>query len=110
PLSACTFTDDAGNGTNGTYPAGCPFTHAITNGNVTLKWTVGIYDNQESTEGATQDYNHDKDSTVFVYARCVDTSTMQARSVQALVKQTLPTGGDYSGQAGQGMRNQGNAN
>ena len=65
---AIKVTDDAGNGTNGTYPAGCPFTHAITNGNVTLKWTVGIYDNQESTEGATQDYNHDKDSTVFVYA------------------------------------------
>jgi hypothetical protein len=92
------------------YPGGAPYTQQITmdprrGTTADFEFTVGIYNDPSDA-----DPNHDTNNKVIVYSRCTDLSTFQQRSVQALITVTQATSNDYTGQAGRGMRNQGNQN
>lgn len=87
------------------YPSGSLFTGAITLGGVRLNYQIGIYNNTESPASPFAD----GDGQVFVYARCTDPISRQSRALQALIS-PAPSNGDYVGQAGGGLRNQGNLN
>jgi hypothetical protein len=96
----------------GRYPDQFPFTQQITGvttiTNAELWVSVGVYDNQDET-GGTNDPTTDVDSQAFVYSRCIDKRTGEARAVQSLI-QIKPPNADYNTQSGYGSRNQGNAN
>jgi hypothetical protein len=126
----CTPSGPFRNGSNGppsaypTYPTGAPFTNTIsmggsqmtvngltfTTGAQPLTYTVAIYDNSEDTEGASQNYTSNNDTTIVVYSLCRDPASNQRRSAQAVLQTVTPTNIDYIGQSGFGFRNQGNQN
>jgi Tfp pilus assembly protein PilX len=87
-----------------------PLTQTVQMGSQSVQFYVAIYDNDEQSEGTTQNYFQDSDGQVVVYSRCVDPLTNQSKSVQAAIRTTVPTNIDYAGQAGFGFRNQGNQN
>jgi len=93
------------------YPDTWPYTQQIVmdtrNGNTTpdFSFTFGVY-NDPADPTTTSDANN----KVIVYSRCTDLTTLQQRSVQALITVTQSTSTDYTGQAGRGFRNQGNQN
>jgi hypothetical protein len=93
------------------YPGGYPYTQQITmdaahHSSADFEFTVGIYNDPGDPNGFYSDSN----SKVVVYSRCTDLTTLQQRSVQALINVTAATSNDYTGQAGRGYRNQGNQN
>jgi hypothetical protein len=95
---------------SGGYPSSLPFRRPITivqNG-VTLNMTVtvGIYNNPGDSGGLFVD----NDQAAVVVSRCSDDVTLQVRQVQSLIAAPIVVTDDYLGQAGRGMRNQGNAN
>ena len=71
-----------------------------------FEFTVGIYNDPGDPGG----YFADSNSKVIVYSRCTDLTTLQSRSVQALMSVSQSSSSDYTGQAGRGFRNQGNQN
>jgi hypothetical protein len=73
---------------------------------ISLQYHVAIYNNPENPPSPWID----TDNTIIIYSRCLDPSTQQSRSVQAVVQVPLQVSNDYSGQAGRGFRNQGNSN
>jgi hypothetical protein len=93
------------------YPNAAPYTQQIQmNANLgtgvnDFEYTVGIY-NDPADASSWADTNN----RIVVYARCTDLSTLQSRSVQAIVTVPMPSSSDYTGQAGRGFRNQGNQN
>ena len=72
-----------------------------------FEFTVGIYNDPADPSGF---YADDGKGKVIVYSRCTDLQTLQQRAVQALITVTVSSSSDYTGQAGRGMRNQGNQN
>ncbi|MGZ3440226.1 MAG: hypothetical protein ACXVDD_11955 [Polyangia bacterium] len=93
------------------YPGSAPYTQQIQmesrlgTGVNDFEFTVGIYnDPADATPWA------DTNNRIVVYSRCTDLSTLQSRSVQAILTSPMPTSSDYTGQAGRGFRNQGNQN
>lgn len=96
-----------------TPPANYPFTTQITMDSrrttaglgPDFEYTVAIYNDPIDTDPCT-----DTNTKVIVYSRCTDLSTLQQRSVSALISVTQSSSTDYTGQAGRGFRNQGNQN
>ncbi|MCA1663553.1 MAG: hypothetical protein LC659_04675, partial [Myxococcales bacterium] len=95
------------------YPDSPSFTKKIsmdarnaTNGVFDFEYTFAVYNDPGDSGG----YYSDTNNKVIVYSRCTDLSTLQQRSVQALIGITQSTSNDYAGQAGRGFRNQGNQN
>lgn len=110
PLPCWTKGGPFPTGGTGSAIAGYPITQQLTmdvrKTSPDFEYTVGIYNNPDDASG----YYSDSDSKVIVYSRCTDLSTMQQRSVQALIQVTQTATNDYRGQAGRGFRNQGNQN
>jgi len=94
------------------YPAGAPYTQKIQmdqrigTGVYDFEYTFGIYNDPGDANGPNRDGNN----KVVVYSRCTDLTTLQQRSVQAIITVTQAQSNDYTGQAGRGFRNQGNQN
>jgi hypothetical protein len=102
------FPDDS-YGTPVAPPAWYPLTGTMVFGGISLRAEVAIFDDNDISE-ATQNYRVDANSQVFVWSRCTDPQSGQSKSVQALIRASVPTNNDYSSQAGLGYRNQGNGN
>ena len=106
---------------NGPFPTTCTGS-AI----ATYPWTTQItMDPRRTSAGLGADFEYtvaiyndpadalpcaDTNTKVIVYSRCTDLSTLQQRSVSALISVTQSSSTDYTGQAGRGFRNQGNQN
>ena len=98
----------------GAVPAGYPWTTQITmdtrrtaaGQGPDFEYTVAIYNDPADANTCSDDGKN----RVIVYSRCTDLSTLQQRSVSALISVTSATPNDYTGQAGRGFRNQGNQN
>lgn len=95
------------------YPDGTNFTKKIamnkgvaTANSYDFEYTFAVYNDPGDKNG----YYSDGNNKVIVYSRCTDLSTLQQRSVQALISVTQSSSNDYTGQAGRGFRNQGNQN
>jgi hypothetical protein len=92
------------------YPDQAPFTQSIQmdsrSGGNDFQFTFGVYNDPGDKNG----YYSDSNSSVIVYSRCTDLTTLQQRSVQALITINASASTDYTGQAGRGFRNQGNQN
>ncbi|HJZ85676.1 MAG TPA: hypothetical protein VKN99_10925 [Polyangia bacterium] len=74
-----------------------------------MEFIVAIYDDADES-AMPQNYACDTNNRVIVWARCRDVVTNQSRTASALVQLTGTPSSDYSGQAGRGFRNLGNAN
>jgi hypothetical protein len=92
------------------YQDTAPFMNTVVDAahNISLIYHVAIYNNPETGAGASK--WADTDNRVIVYSRCIDPSTNQSRAVQAVIDVPIVPNNDYTGQAGRGFRNQGNAN
>jgi len=73
---------------------------------LTMSQLVGIYNNPGDPGGPTTD----QDFEIVVWSQCVEPSSKQARTVQALLKVPSQKTGNYFGQAGFGYSNSGNTN
>jgi len=102
---------------NGPFPTTCtgsaigayPWTTQLTmdsrHTSPDFEYTVAIYNDPADALPCA-----DTNTKVIVYSRCTDLSTLQQRSVSALISVTQSSSTDYTGQAGRGFRNQGNQN
>ena len=94
---------------NGSAIGGYPWTAQLTmdsrHTSPDFEYTVAIYNDPADAAPCT-----DTNTQVIVYSRCTDLSTLQQRSVSALISVTQASSTDYTGQAGRGFRNQGNQN
>jgi hypothetical protein len=91
----------------GGYPTGAPFVQQVTQGTTSMSFQVAIYNNPDDASGPLAEGS---DNRAIVVSRCTDAATGQTRTLQSMITSAVIISDDYLGQAGRGMRNQGNAN